>query len=58
MRLALALPALLALTTATAAAAQPTSGGSVRPEIWGGFVATAPASGGSIASDYAPLMVW
>jgi len=56
MRLALALPALLPLI-ATAAAAQPTSGDNVRLEIWGGFVATAPASGGSVASDYAPLMV-
>jgi hypothetical protein len=57
MRLAVALPALLALI-ATAAAAQPSSGGRVRLEIWGGVAATAPASGGSIASDDAPLMVW
>jgi hypothetical protein len=56
MRLALAVQVVLALT-ATTAAAQPTSGERVRLEIWGGVVATAPASGGSIASDYAPLMV-
>jgi hypothetical protein len=56
MRLPLAMPVLLALT-ATTAAAQPASGDGVRLEIWGGYAATPPASGGSIASDYSPLMV-
>jgi hypothetical protein len=58
MRLAVALPPALLALTATAAATQPSSGGRVRLEVWGGFVATDPASGGSIASDYAPLMAW
>jgi len=57
MRLALALPVLLVLT-ATTAAAQPSSGGHVRLAVWAGFAATAPASGRSISSDDAPLMVW
>jgi hypothetical protein len=53
MRLALAMLAL----SATAAAAQPVSGGQVRLELWGAFAAATPVSGGSLASDYAPLLV-
>ena len=53
MKLALAMLAL----SVTAAAAQPVSTGAERLEVWAGFAATAPASGGSLVSDYAPLLV-